>query len=416
MNQLPVHLQNRQRRDLVGAALGGLNTGSPPHISIKDNRFTLVDDAGNKKPVQTLYLDVCVIDANASVSKIFFDPRVPYEPGEENSNPPICWSDNGIGASAQASSPQNTSCQLCPQNAWGSATSKATGKRTKACNDVKKLAVIVPGMDMVFLLRIPPASLKHLAKYTQTLAGHGVDLPDAVTRLEFESQGILKFTPMGYVDAQTAAATDKAISAKATDILIGRNDRPWVGGPSAEQQKLAYSETQKQRNATDETAIATGRQIETEMRAASQPMTPPPQPFGGQQAAPAAPFGAQAAGGQQVPTPFGQSPRPSDSSTIQNTAGHGGGATNASPSDPFGQAGTSSQTEPTPAKRTRGPNKVKADPPATTDDGIPPFLRRDPPQPVAPVANPTQFGMQAAPAAPDAGVQAALDAAFRLPT
>jgi hypothetical protein len=59
-----------------------------------------------------------VIDANASVSKIYFDPRTPFEPGGDNSNPPICWSDNGIGASAQASQPQNTSCQLCPQAAW----------------------------------------------------------------------------------------------------------------------------------------------------------------------------------------------------------------------------------------------------------------------------------------------------------
>lgn len=392
MNQLPVHLQNRQRRDLVGAALGGLNIGSPPHISIAGNRFTLVDDAGNEKPVQTLYLDVCVIDANASVSKIFFDPRVPFEPGGDNSNPPICWSDNGVGASAQASVPQNTSCQLCPQNAWGSATSKATGKPTKACNDVKKLAVIVtdPALaassPMVFLLRIPPASLKHLAKYTQTLAGHGVDLPDALTRLEFESQGILKFTPMGYVDAATAAATDKAIAAKATDLLIGRNDRPWGG--AADAQKLAYAQSQAP--------------VQIAPAPAAQPMAPPPQPFGGQQAAPAAPFGA-----------------PPSPPLTTGDAFHGTPTSATTTSDPFssGQAGTSSQTEPTPAKRTRGPNKPKVEAARAADDGIPPFLRREQPAPVvAPAPNPTQFGMQAAPAAPDAGVQAALDAAFRLPT
>ena len=184
MSNLPAHLQNRQRRDLATTAVGGINAGSPAHISIAGNRFTLVDDAGNQKPMQTLYLDVCVIDANAAVSKIYFDPRTPFEPGGDNSNPPLCWSDNGIGASAQASQPQNTSCQLCPQNAWGSATSKATGKSVKACNDVKKVAVVAPGIDMVFLLRIPPASLKNWGKYCQTLAGHGVDLPDAITRLE----------------------------------------------------------------------------------------------------------------------------------------------------------------------------------------------------------------------------------------
>jgi hypothetical protein len=400
---LPVHLQNRARRDLVGAALGGLNTGSPPHISIAGNRFTLVDDAGNEKPVQTLYLDVCVIDANAAVSKIFFDPRVPFEPGGDNSNPPICFSDNGIGASAQASQPQNTSCQLCPQNAWGSSTSKATGKPTKACNDVKKLAVLVPGMEMVFLLRIPPASLKHLAKYTQTLAGHGVDLPDAITRLEFESQGILKFTPMGYVDEATAAVTDKVIAAKGTDILIGRNDRPWGGQGaslpvpgSADAQKLAYA-SQQLAHAPSQVAPPP----------VAQPMAPPPQPFGG------------AAGTGGAASPFGA------------TAGGQGGT-----SSPM--AATQAGMEQTPPKRTRGPNKPKAEaaPPSAPafatppnvappnvapsiggiDDGIPPFLRRDPPQPVAPPVNPTQFGMQQNPPAPDAGIQAALDAAFRLPT
>jgi len=390
VNQLPIHLQNRQRRDLVGAALGGLNTGSPPHISIAGNRFTLVDDAGNEKPIQTLYLDVCVIDANQSVSKIYFDPRIPYEPGGDNSNPPLCWSDNGVGASAQASSPQNTSCQLCPHNAWGSATSKATGKPTKACNDVKKLAVLVPGIEMVFLLRVPPASLKNLAKYTQTLAGHGVDLPDAVTRLEFESQGVLKFSPVGYVDASTAALTDKVIAAKGTDLLVGRNDRPWGG--QADANKIAYAQSQP---------------VQQIAQAAPAPMAPPPVPFAA--AAPVQPFGA---------------------ATPTQTSGFGAGGHSA-PADPFGQPegqpSTSSQTDATP--RRRGPNKKKDDPPASSgfggqaqapaaDENIPPFLRWDannqPPASAPP--NPTQFGMQANAPEPDAGVQAALDAAFRLPT
>ena len=360
MNQLPAHLINRQRRDLVTSAIGGLNTGSPPHISIAGNRFTLVDDAGNEKPIQTLNLDLCVIDANQAVSKIYFDPRTPFEPGGDNSNPPLCWSDNGIGASAQAQSPQNTSCQLCPQNAWGSATSKATGKPIKACNDVKKVAVIVPGTDMVFLLRIPPASLKNWAKYCQTLAGHGVDLPDALTRVEFESQGVLKFTPLGYVDAATAEATDKVMTAHGTDQLVGRNDRPWNG--AGEAAKVEYAN-----------------------RAALQPPAPDGAPAGAFQAIPQPFSPAPAAGG------FGQTPQ------NPNTAA------------PF----AAPQAE-APAKRTRGPNKPKEAPPA--DDGIPPFLQRNPPPAAAPAPNPTQFGMQAAPAAPDAGIQAALDAAFRLPT
>ena len=104
-SNVPAHILARQKRDLIGAATGGINAGSPAHISIAGNRFTLVDDAGNEKPWQTLNLDVCVIDANPSVSKIFFDPSKPFVPGGDNSNPPICWSDNGVGASAQAAQP-----------------------------------------------------------------------------------------------------------------------------------------------------------------------------------------------------------------------------------------------------------------------------------------------------------------------
>lgn len=380
--QLPTHLQNRQSRNLAVAAVAGINSGSPAHISIAGNRFTLIDDAGNEKPIETLFLDVCVIDANGAVSKIYFDPKTPFVPGGDNSNPPICWSDNGIGASAQASVPQNTSCQLCPQNAWGSAVSKATGAKIKACNDVKKVAVIVPGIEMVFLLRIPPASLKNWGKYCNTLAGHGVDLPDAVTRLEFESQGILEFTPMGYVDAATAASTDKAIQAKATDNLVGRNDRPWGG--QGEAAKVAY---------------AAQRPVEqiAPSAPAAQPMAPPPQPFGQAPTPQVPPMQTQA------PSAFGGTSAPMAGPFAQPAA--------SAPPGPF--AGPAATQEP--VKRTRAPNKKKEEP--TADDGIPPFLRREQPAAAPALApNPTQFGMQSAPAAPDAGVQAALDAAFRLPT
>ena len=368
---LPVHLQGRQRRDLARIAIEGINGGPPPHISIGDNRFTLVDDAGNEKLVPTHHVDVCVIDANHAVSKIFYDPSKPYVKGGDN-GPPICWSDNGIGASAQASQPQNTSCKLCPHDAW---KTKGEGK---ACSDGKKLAVIVPGMEMVFLLRIPPASLKNFFKYTQTLAGHGVDLPDAVTRLEFESQGILKFTPQGYVDEATAAATDKAIAAKATDQLVGRLDRPWGG--QADAQKIAYAQSQP--------------------AAQIAPIAPPPQPF----ATPAA-------------ETFGHAPAPQAPFV-------GSAQTAPAASSPFAPPSLGSQTDATPKERKpRGPNKPKADAQTVAAmntgaaaDGIPPFLQRNPEPAPAPAPNPTQFGMQAAPAAPDAGIQAALDAAFRLPT
>ncbi len=394
MSNLPAHLANRQRRDLAAIAVGGINSGSPAHISIAGNRFTLVDEAGNEKPIQTLFLDVCVIDANAAVSKIFFDPRIPFVPGGDNSNPPICWSDNGIGASANAPQPQNALCQLCPHNEWGSKINLQTNTKSRACNDVKKVAATVAGIEMAFLLRIPPASLKNWGKYCNTLAGHGVDLPDVLTRVEFESQGILKFSPSpagfentSFVDPALGAIGDRMLAAKATDILLGHHDRPWSGQGDAA--KVAYAERQQ----TPQIAPSAP---------APAPMAPPPQPFGGQQVTQA---------------PFGVTHAPSAGAFGQTPLMPVPPAETRSPSDPFGgQPGISSPPAATPAKRTRGPNKVKDQNSTQADDGIPPFLQRDQAPAAPPPANPTQFGMQAAPAAPDAGVQAALDAAFRLPS
>ncbi len=411
MNQLPAFLANRQRRDLAAQAMGGISAGAGPHISIKDNRFTLIDGAGNQKPINTLSLDVCIIDANPSVSKIFYDPKQKYDPSGENNSAPICFSDNGQGASAAAAQPQNTSCQLCPWNAWGSAVSQMTGRQTKACNDGKKLAVLVPGQGvdgMVCLLRVPPATLKNLSKYTASLGGHNVDLPDVTTRLEFESQGVLKFTPTGYVDEATAAVTEKIWEAKGTEQLVGKQDRPWGG--QADLQKATYAER---------AAIAPPA-AQPAPAPAPAPAMAPPQPFGqapgfGQQA------GAPAQFGQSAPAPqFGGAPAPA-------------GPFGAPPSptlgpapDPFA-AFPGTQAPPAPvadAPKQRKPRAPKAAPAAEPDDGIPPFLRNQdnaapPPAPEpsalsAPAGN--QFGMQSNPPAPDAGMAAALDAAFRLPT
>lgn len=393
MNQLPAHLAARQRPSMAAEAVAGLQRSRGPHVSIADNRFTLVDGNGNEKPIQTLYMDLVVIDVNPHVSRLYYDPTKPYN--KEDNTPPLCFSDNGVGASAQASEPQNTSCQLCPKSAWNSAVSKMTGKGIPACAQRKKLAVIAGGTgEMVFDLTVPPASLGNWLAYVNILVQRGLEPYDVYTRVEFESQGVLKFSPapigdksLCYVHEPVVALTEKLWATKATELATNKNDVPWGGAGDA--QKLEYA----QRQAAPQIA--------------PQPMAPPPVPF------------APPAAAAPAPTPFGQSHSPSAGSTSPfPTASQGGGATNASPSDPFGTSAATTSETPAPAqRRTRGPNKSKTDAaPAPADDGIPPFLRRTA-EPVAPVApNPTQFGMQQNPPAPDAGVQAALEAAFRLQT
>jgi hypothetical protein len=238
--QLPAHLANRASRNLAGQLAASLPTGSVPYVSIKGSRFTLYDAAGNEQQVGAmspdvgLYLDLCVVDSNPHISKVYYAKA--FDPNAEGEQPD-CYSDNGIGASAQALHPQSASCKTCPHNEWGSSVSKQTGKPTKACNDVQKVAVAVPGFpDKIFLLRIPPASLKWLGKYVQEVGsisagGRKVDISDLITRVYFakDQVGVLNFSPVAFVDAETASTGDKAVDIKATDLLVGKNDRPFTG-------------------------------------------------------------------------------------------------------------------------------------------------------------------------------------------
>lgn len=401
-DQLPAHLAARQRPTMLAAAISGLSRTRGPHVSIADNRFTLVDGNGAEKPIQTLYVDLVVVDVNPHVSRLYYDPSKPYN--KDDNTPPLCFSDNGIGASQQASEPQNTNCQLCPKSAWNSAVSKMTGKGIPACAQRKKLAVIAGGTgEMVFDLTVPPASLGNWLAYCNILAQRGLEPYDVYTRVEFESQGVLKFSPapigdkgLCYVHPEIVALTEKLWANKATEMATNKNDIVWTG--QGDQQKLAYA------------AQSTGQLPAPPVpQAAPAPIAPPPQPFG-----------ASNPGGVPASTnTFGQGAPTSPATPAFGMA----------PTVPFAQPGTSSPTDATQSpKRTRGPNKPKPQeaPPfgqsgtstttSPSEDGIPPFLQRNP-APAAPPPAPPQnnFGMQPNPPAPDAGVQAALDAAFRLP-
>jgi hypothetical protein len=231
MTQLPAYLLKRQSRATTEDMVAGIGSGIPAHLSITDNRFTLVDASGNEKPVPTFHLDVCIIGANNNVSRIFYDPSKKYTKGDNS--PPLCFSDNGRGPSRQSAVPQAPTCAVCPHAEWGSAVSQMTGKAIPACQSGKKLAFIVPGDDdeIVYMLKVPPASLKNLQKYVKTLAGHSLggrpaEPPDVITRLEFESQGVLKFNAADLVDEDTFNRSEQVYATDAIAQVTGRDDMP----------------------------------------------------------------------------------------------------------------------------------------------------------------------------------------------
>lgn len=243
MNQLPAYLINRKPRAMADIVIAKIGGSAPPRISIKANRFTLVDGAGNEKPINSLVLDCVIVDMNPNICKSYYD--YDYDSGAAHYEPPTCFSDNGIAPSSQAQKPQHIVCMTCPHNQWGSKTSAVTGKQTKACQDSMKLGVIVPSFDegkMAFLLRVPPNSLKNLKAYAQiiksgTIGDRPVELCDLITQVSFVSQGTLAFAPASFITEEIANAVTVFEDEDKTAMLVGRNDVPFQGALPAPEKR-----------------------------------------------------------------------------------------------------------------------------------------------------------------------------------
>lgn len=376
------------RPRLLDHAADNLGRTMPPRLSIDANRFTLIDSGGNQKPINALNLDVCFVDLNTKVSKMYWGK--PYDINEAGTDIPVCWADNGIAPSSQAATPQSPTCITCPHNVIGSAISKFSGAKIKACVDMKKLAFIVPGDpdNMIFLMTVKPGSFKNWQTYINFLKaqkftdGSSPDLSDVVTRLEFESQGVLKFSPVAPVPgnqallAQREAAWNKGTSGD----IVGQNDVPYTGQLAAP---------------------------------VAQPQLAAPVPFVASSAATMQP--------QMTVVPAAEAAQPVKRGRKKGATAENG-FHQAPPTQPA-QAPFMAQPNPPSAPATPSQPSVQPPAPAQAADplAIPQFLQRTQPT-TPPPANPgqgaasgTSFGM-ATPAAPDAAMQEAIAKAFALPT
>jgi hypothetical protein len=241
---LPAHLRKTQLPRLSDRATEGMGSALPPHISIRGNEFTLVDAAGEKTSVETKHLDVAFIDMSDVMCKLYYDKD--WNP--DSNDPPICWSANGIGPSKEAMTPQSPTCQQCPNNVRGSAVSKLSGASIKACRDEKWLAVLVEGYkDLIFQFRVTPGSFKNWSAYSEKFKKQPFDIRDVVTRLQFEKDknGVVTFTPTGWLPVPMTELRDKLVTSKATDGIVGRLDQPIQGAiaaPVQTQQALPTTE------------------------------------------------------------------------------------------------------------------------------------------------------------------------------
>ncbi len=230
--QLPAHLQALTASTAItaanAAAAAGISAGGWPRISIKGSRFRLQTPQGDEQVVEAMHLDVVVVDANPhGLSKVFF--KGAYDPSIDNAAPD-CYSDNGVGPSDRAKTPQCGTCAACPNNVWGSKI-LPSGAKSRLCSDYKKLAVLIADNPdgPVFELRLPSASLSNWATYVDQLNKRGIPTAAMVTRMKFDTQADypkLVFEAASWANEEQARVVLEVIGTEEVDQCTGKNDKP----------------------------------------------------------------------------------------------------------------------------------------------------------------------------------------------
>lgn len=230
---LPAYLQDFAGfgDDLASSITGGLKSGGHPRIGISQSRWRLQEGA-SEEVVNSLTLDVIVVHANKSVSKVYY--AAAYNNKDETTKKaPDCYSDNGIGPSSKADLPQHSNCATCPHNAWGSKIS-ANGSKTKACSDMKKIAVVLaddPSRN-IYELQVPPASLQDLNKIMVKLINNKLPIPAMVFQLSFDptvDYPKIIFKPTRYVTEQQGAAVRSWLGSREAIEAVGSDDVAFGG-------------------------------------------------------------------------------------------------------------------------------------------------------------------------------------------
>lgn len=123
-------------KSLMGGLASGIN-----RISIKGNRFRLMQAGQEVQVLESSSMDVVIVGAADGVSRIYFEGK--YVPGEKLK--PSCWSKDGVKpeSNVPGDSKQANNCASCAQNIKGSAVTD-NGQQSRACKFKKRIVVISP--------------------------------------------------------------------------------------------------------------------------------------------------------------------------------------------------------------------------------------------------------------------------------
>ena len=261
---------------------GGVTSGYPI-ISYKGKVWRIrqngeetmhLDDDGNAMPT----IDVVLVQANPSLSKIFYDTQ--YEEGSTDA--PRCFSNDGVKPDVSVVEPINALCATCPNNVWGSKITP-NGKKTRACADARRMAVVFAnelqvkhGDAPLYLLRVPPASLNPLKDYAEkVLAPKGLPFFGLATRVGFDPQAAhpqFTFKPARFVDDAEAEAIANFRGSEDTRRILAEAQEFPAQAPAEESAEAAPAATKGVATPAPTTATppAAGKPAPAKMRPASE--------------------------------------------------------------------------------------------------------------------------------------------------
>ena len=268
--------------DLTSHAGGGF-----PVISIKGKVFAVVRDGEREVLMNPLdpdsaatSLDVVLLKANKGTSKVFYLKG--YDKDTSEGQKPDCYSGDGIEPAADAQNKQAKKCATCPHNQWGSRISEKGATKGKACSDTVRMAVAAAGqLNDPMLLRVPPASIKALGEYGQSLAKRGVGYNMVVTKVSFDIQAEspkLTFKPVGLLDDAGWAEVQEMAGSDIVTNILGANPAPVETAAAPEVEAAPAKAPAKAKPAPvaeEEAEEAPAPKAEAKPKAAAKPKSAP---------------------------------------------------------------------------------------------------------------------------------------------
>jgi len=187
---LPAHLRRGELSGLTKSLMGG---GSSKRISIEGSVFRMLVGGKEVAVNEDRAMQMVVVRAADANSRTYYGGQ--YEKGVKAR--PKCWSDDGAKPHDKVQTPQNKSCNGCPQDVKGSGQGDS-----KACRYGRRVAVLLASdiQGDIYAMNINASSLfgqgegrkMGLQQYARFLGGHGIEVNAVVTEMRFDTSGPMK--------------------------------------------------------------------------------------------------------------------------------------------------------------------------------------------------------------------------------